>query len=210
MAYKRNLGFPLAPTFEDDKKKKKPTYGTGSKTVTKKSGATKTTAISDSGRKKTVTKTSKKGATTTRTKTISPDYKSITYTKKKDGKVVKNKTVKSQTQRERSMLETSGGDYSGVAKRQAKKAVKLTNKPADIKAKQEKREARKNKPVSGNKAKRKYKRQETVKKVKKAIKKAFTPSQQQIENRAERKKKGAGCSTKGTQKCASTKKRFKN
>jgi len=47
MAYKRDLAFPLAPTFGEDKPKKKRTtsYGTGSKTVKKRSGATKTTAI---------------------------------------------------------------------------------------------------------------------------------------------------------------------
>jgi len=194
MAYKRDLAFPLAPTFGEDKPKKKRTtsYGTGSKTVKKRSGATKTTAISDSGRKKTVTKTSKKGATTSRTKTISPDYKSATYTKKKDGKVVKNKTVKAQTQREASMVDASRGDYKSVAKRQAKKAVKLTNKPADIKAKQEKREARKNKPVSGNKAKKQYARdkKKREREVKGGI---FRKTQQGIDNRKERKKKGAGC-----------------
>jgi len=144
MAYKRNLGFPLAPTFGEDKPKKKRTtsYGEGSKTVKKRSGATKTTTISDMGRKKTVTKTSKKGATTSRTKTISPDYKSATYTKKKDGKVVKSYTStpnSPEAKRTAQLLELSGygGDYYGAAKRQRGKAVKFTQKPSKIKAKQE-------------------------------------------------------------------------
>ncbi|MHC5121812.1 MAG: hypothetical protein ACYSO7_09965 [Planctomycetota bacterium] len=144
MAYKRNLSFPLAPTFGEDKPKKKRTtsYGEGSKTVKKRSGATKKTTISDMGRKKTVTKTSKKGVTTSRTKTISPDYKSATYTKKKDGKVVSSYTSTPNSPEERRIaaemdMSGIGGDYYGMAKRQRRKAVKFTPKPSKIKAKQE-------------------------------------------------------------------------
>jgi hypothetical protein len=144
MAYKRNLSFPLAPTFGEDKPKKKRTtsYGEGSKTVKKRSGATKKTTISDMGRKKTVTKTSKKGVTTSRTKTISPDYKSATYTKKKDGKVVSSYTSTPNSPEERRRaaemdMSGIGGDYYGMAKRQRRKAVKFTSKPSKIKAKQE-------------------------------------------------------------------------
>jgi hypothetical protein len=164
MAYKRNLSFPLAPTFEEDKPKKKRTtsYGEGSKTVKKRSGATKKTTISDMGRTKTVTKTSKKGVTTSRTKTISPDYKSATYTKKKDGKVVKNVTSypsSPENIRRDQFLEASyGGDYYGTAKRQRRKAVEFTQKPSKIKAKQEDKENRRN-TVSPNKARRQAERE---------------------------------------------------
>ena len=120
-------------------KKRKVTYSKGAKTVTKRSGATKKTTISADGRKKTVAKTSKKGATKSRTTNISPDYKSATITRKKNGKVVKERKQKALTPRQAMMMDASRGDFKSTAEKRKKQARKLTNKPAAIEKKKEKK-----------------------------------------------------------------------
>ena len=122
--------------MDKPKKKKTTSYGVGSKTVTKKSGATKKTEISADGRKKTVTRTSKIGATKSRTTDISSDYKSATYTKKKDGKVVNERKQKALTANQANLIAASPGDLKSVAEKRKKQASMLTNKPEAIKAKE--------------------------------------------------------------------------
>ena len=125
--------------IDKPKKKKTTAYGVGSKTVTKKSGATKKTKISADGRKKTVTRTSKIGATKSRTTDISSDYKSATYTKKKDGKVVNERKQKTLTAKQANLIAASPGDYKSTAIRRKKKHHLLTNTPKLIKAKEKKK-----------------------------------------------------------------------
>lgn len=138
MAYR--ISQPLAATqFNDDKPKKgrkKDAYGDTSSgnitnTVTKRSGAQKTTTTNKSGTKKTVTKVNRKGRVKSTTTDIDLAKGKATTTKRKGGKVVSKKTYKDLTPKQAMMVETGRDSLKAKAARNVKKAERSLSKDDD-------------------------------------------------------------------------------
>jgi len=215
----RDLSSPLASTFGGNKKKSKKKSrnvevdGGGStarkKTISRKSGSQKSITVSPDGTKKTVLKVNKKGRVKQKDTDIDIANNKVTTTKSKGGKTVSTKTVKGLTPKQANMLEASPGTVSSLAKRNIRKAKNF--KSTEQKAKEKlKRKNERESNISPEKARRQSERSgrkqdRRAKRIKRG------PSQQRLEKRADRKKKGAGCSVERNKKnCAMPKARQKN